>query len=64
MLMDWQKFIQAVFQTEETFIPLFIHNSASGKIAGVILASEAAVAGILTQFGVVPPAPPTPPVQQ
>lgn len=56
--MDWQKFIQAVLQTEATFIPMFIHNPKSGKIAGVILASEAAVAGILTQFGVVPPAPP------
>lgn len=59
--MDWQKFIQSVLQTEATFVPMFVHNPNSGKIAAVIMASEAALAGILTQFGVVPPAPPAPP---
>ena len=58
--MDWNKFIQAVLQTEQTFLPMFIHNPNSQKIAGIIWASEAAVAGALTQAGVVPP-PPQPP---
>ena len=52
--MDWNKFIQALMQTEETFVPMFIHNPKSQKIAGIVMMTEGAVATVLNQTGVIP----------
>lgn len=47
--------IQAAITTEETFVPVFVHNPASGTIAAIVIAAESAVEGVLAAF--VPQAP-------
>lgn len=43
--------LQAIIQTEENILPIFIHNPKSQQIEAVIIAAESAVAGILSQLG-------------
>ena len=43
----WLSVFKAIMQTEANIIPLFVHNEKSQNIAGIILASEAAVESIL-----------------
>jgi len=56
--MNWQKFFQALMQTEEAVLPVFIHNPQSQKIVGAIVVAES----IFGQaFGAVPTTPPATP---
>jgi len=43
----WLSVFKALIQTEGNIVPLFVHNEKSQTIAGIILASEAAVASII-----------------
>ena len=36
----WQALFAAIMQTEETVLPIFIHNAQSQKITGVVLMAE------------------------
>lgn len=54
--MNWQKFFQAIMQTEETVLPVFIHSPGAQKIVGAILVAESIFRSV---FGVVPSATPT-----
>lgn len=41
---------QAILQTEENIIPLFVHNPVSQKIAGVIVAGESVIMGLVASL--------------
>lgn len=60
--MNWQKFFQAIMQTEQAVLPVFIHNPASQKIVGAIVVAEEIFGSVfgLTASGT-PAAPPTQP---
>ena len=57
----FQQILQALVSAEESIVPLFIHNPASQKIAAVVIATESAVPGLISEIqGLVKPAtPPT-----
>ena len=55
--MKWQQFFQAIMQTEENILPLFIHSAQAQKITGVVLVGESAVGGALVDLFGHPTAP-------
>ena len=38
--MNWTKLFQAIMQTEQAVLPIFIHNPQSQKIVGAIVVAE------------------------
>lgn len=53
--MNWQKLFQALMQTEEAILPIFIHNPKSQQITGAILVGESifgSVFGLTTPIAV------------
>jgi hypothetical protein len=51
-----QKLFAALLQTEETILPIFIHNPKSQTITGAVLETETIFGQI---FGLTPPTAPT-----
>ena len=53
--MNWNLMFQAVMQTEENILPVFVHSPKAQKIVGVIMMAESIF------FSVFSPAPAKPP---
>ena len=49
--MNWTKLFQAIMVTEQTILPIFIHNPASQRIAGAVVVTEDIFGSI---FGITP----------
>jgi hypothetical protein len=61
--MNWAKFFQGIMATEQTILPIFVHNPSSQKIVGAILVAESIfgqVFGLTTTSVTTSPASPTP----
>ena len=56
--MNWIKLFQAIMQTEELVLPIFIHNPSSQKVVGAVVVAESIFGSI---FGLTLPTAPTPP---
>lgn len=50
--MNWTKLFQAIMQTEEAVLPVFIHSPGAQKIVGVVLLAESIFSALFS------PAPP------
>jgi hypothetical protein len=53
----WQALFAAIMQTEETVLPIFIHNAQSQRITGAILVAESIFGAA---FGLAPGSAPVP----
>lgn len=45
-----QEFFQAILQTEENVVPLFVHNPASQKLAAIVIGAESVVMDLVAKW--------------